>query len=306
MDKLQAMAVYSAVVEEQGFSAASRRLGIPLPTVSRKVAELETYLGTPLLIRTTRQVSVTDAGQRYYEDVQSILETVRDVEQRASGAFQQVKGLLTITAPTLFGRLFILPIVTDFMRLHERIDIRLNFTNHVLELPEERIDLGFRIGELPVHGVSSRPIGTVRRVTCGSSDYLQQRGTPERPKDIASHDCILFTRGGGKPVWRFRTPTGQTVTVPVSSRLMINTVEDALDAVMLNHGLSQFFAYQVVSLVDSNRAAIVLADYEESAAPVSLVLPGKERMPQKVQAFCEFAVPVLQKRLEDIGLSIAR
>lgn len=295
------MEVFSAVVEEQGFSAASRRLRMPLPTVSRKISDLEDYLGTALLVRSTRKVTVTDSGRRYYEDIQSVLETIGEVERRASGEFQKVKGVLTITAPTLFGRLFVLPIANKFMRHHDQIDIRLNFTNHVLELPEERIDLGFRIGTPPSSGVTSTRIGSVRRIVCGSKRYIADKGSPSLPNDIMSHDIIVHTRSGPKPVWRFRSQTGKPIAVAVPSRLAVNTVEDAIDAMLLGQGLSQFYSYQVVAQPIRSEILIILSDYEEPEAPVSLILPKSDWMPLKVQAFRDFAVPILQDHLAEVA-----
>lgn len=301
VDKFKAMEVFLAVVEEQGFSAASRRLNMPLPTVSRKVAELEDYLRTPLLVRSTRHVSVTDTGRQYYDEIRSILETVESVEQRASGEFQQVKGLLTITAPTLFGRLYLLPIITEFMKIHHQVDVRLSFTNHVLELPEDRIDLAFRIGTSPSGGLSSRHIGDIRQVVCGSKKYLTKNGKVLSPEELRLHDCIAFERNGSKADWQFLSPSGKSISVSVPSRLTVNTVEDAVDAVLLDCGLSQFYAYQIASHLSANEVDMVLSDYELPPAPLSLVFPRSEWMSQKVQAFTDFSVPRLQAHLEEIA-----
>lgn len=306
MDRLRAMEVFLAVVEEHGFSAASRRLNMPLPTVSRKVAELENYLRTPLLVRSTRRVSVTDTGRRYYDDIRSILETVESVEQRASGEFQQVKGLLTITAPTLFGRLYLLPIVNEFMKIHEQIDVRLSFTNHVLELPEDHIDLSFRIGNSPTGGLSSRQIGSIRQVVCGSKKYLARNGSLHNLDGLRSYDCIAFERNGSKSDWQFQTPSGKSISVSVPSRLTVNTVEDAIEAVLLDWGLCQFYAYQVAAHLSANELDIILHDYEMPPAPLNLVLPRSEWMSQKVQAFCDFSVPKIQGHLEDIARQCSR
>ena len=182
MDRLEAMRVFAAVVEGRGFSAASRSLGVPLPTVSRRVAELEKQLGAQLLIRSTRRVVVTDSGRHYYESVCRILESLADAEAQAAGEYRRPRGQLCITAPALFGKLHVLPIVRDFMATHSEITARLLFSNFVADLLEGHIDLGVRISGSLDGALIAMKVGEVRSVCCASPGYLALRGLPGRPE----------------------------------------------------------------------------------------------------------------------------
>ena len=196
MDRLAAMRVFVAVVDAQGFSAASRALSMPLPTVSRKIAELENHLGAQLLVRSTRKVTVTDSGRRYYEDVRRILDDIGDAESQVSGEYQAAKGRLSITAPSLFGRLHVLPIVNDFMKIHPDINVQLILTNYVVDLLEEHINLSIRIGALSDRSMNVLQMGSVRQVVCAGPGYLSQQGRPVSPSDLAGHQCISFFKFG--------------------------------------------------------------------------------------------------------------
>ena len=192
MSTISAMRIYAAVVEANGFSAAAKTLGKPLSTVSKKVSDLESQLGAQLLTRTTRKVTVTDSGQRYYEDVRQILDDIDMAERQVSGEYQQPKGRLTITAPTMFGRLHILPIVNQFLQAHQQIEIDLMLTNFVVDLVGEHINLGVRIGALSDSSMIARRAGTIRNIVCASPEYLSQNGTPQQLEDIANHQSILI------------------------------------------------------------------------------------------------------------------
>lgn len=297
MDRLGAMRVFAAVVEARGFSAASRALGMTLPTTCRKVAELEAQLGTQLLTRSTRRVTVTDAGQRYHENVIRILEEIEDAERQARGEYQQAKGLLTLTAPSLFGRLHVLPIVTGFMRRHEDIEVRLLFTNHMLDLPDEHIDLGIRVGAVSHGSMTVAAAGTVRQIVCASPDFLDAEGRPQTPQALPGQKCITFTRSGRPAPWTFRMPTGKRQSVDVKSKLVLNSAEGAIDSALGHAGMTQLYSYQAAPHVANGALEIVLPDYEIEPVPINVVYPHGERLPQKVKFFLDFAMPQLREDL---------
>lgn len=301
LDQLGAMRVFVAVVEAQGFSAASRSLGMPVPTVCRKVAELESQLDAQLLVRSTRRVSVTDSGNNFYEDAKRILEDVDSAERRASGEFQRATGLLTITAPSMFGRLHILPIVSEFMCLHDEIEVRLLLTNHVLDLPEGHIDLGVRIGAGSTNSISVMNLGNVRQVVCASRKYLSVKGSPSTPRDIANHKCITFSRSGDQVPWIFAGPHRNLREVNVSSKLVLDTAEAALDAALQNGGLTQLYSYQAAPHVESSDLQIVLEDFEIDPQSVAFNFPRTQRVPQKLSAFMEFASTAIRQRLANVA-----
>ncbi len=302
MDRLDAMRVFVAVVEAQGFSAASRSLCKPLPTVCRKISELESELGAQLFIRSTRKVAVTDTGTRYYEHVRQILEDIDDAERQASGEYQRATGLLSITAPSMLGQLHILPIVSAFMMLHEEVEVRLLFTkNHLLDLPEDQINLALRIGALSASSMTIIPAGTVRQVVCASPRHLETYGTPATPEEAATHDCITFSRSGSQYPWSFRMPSGKPGEVLVRSRLLLNSAEGAIDSALEDGGLVQLYSYQAAPHVASGDLQIVLQEFEVAPLPVNFVLPHRQRVPQKVKAFMDYALPALRRRLLDVA-----
>lgn len=300
MDQLSAMRVYASVIEERGFTAASRVLGMPLPTVCRKIAELETKLGVQLLIRSTRKVSPTEGGLRYYEDVRRILEEIESAERYASGEFNEAKGLLTVTAPSLLGRRHVLPIVHEFMQLHKDIEVRLFFTNQVLDLAEEHVDVAFRLGTIAETSMEAIPLGTQRIVTCASRAYLSEHGKPMSPKDVSDHTCIPFIWQSGTAMWRYRRPSGKSQLVEMKSKLQLNSVESTVDSVMQGYGIAQFYAYQAAPGIAAGILEILLEEFEAEPAPASLVLPRSYRKPQKIGAFIDFAAPKLRAILSDI------
>lgn len=297
MDRFDAMRVFVAVVEQQGFSAAARLLSMPLPTVSRKIAELERHLGAQLLVRSTRSVTVTDSGWRYYEDVRRILDHLGEAERRASGEYRMPKGRLTITAPTLLGRLFMLPVLADFMKSHREIDVQLTLTNAVVDLVEDHVDLGVRVAARLDDAMIARAIGSVRQVVCASPAYFAQRAKPSTPKDLAAHRCVTFPSAGLPAQWHFKMSSGDVRPVPVRSRLTLNSIEGNVEAALLGAGLVQLYSYQAARHVAEGSLEIVLDEYEIDPTPVSVVYPQSRRIPLKVRAFFDFALPRLRERL---------
>jgi DNA-binding transcriptional LysR family regulator len=204
MDRLEAMSLFVNVVEGGSLSAASRKLNIPLATVSRKISELESHLKIKLLIRTTRRLELTDSGLVYLSSCQKILEELAEVERVASGEYTSPKGDLTLTAPVVFGRLHLLPIVTDFLKAYPEIDIRLILSDRLVDMMEERVDIALRIGKLADSSMIARGVGVVSEVVCGSPLYFKARGKPKKPDDLKGHDCVTFDRLGENSEWGFR------------------------------------------------------------------------------------------------------
>ena len=192
MDRLEAMAVLLTAVEEGSLSAASRRLRLPLATVSRKVADLEKHLRTQLIVRTSRRVELTDAGRAYVAAAKSILEQVEEAERAAAGEYIAPRGELHVTAPEVFGRRHVLPVALAFLADNPEITLRLFLADRQINMVEEHVDVAVRIGHLEDSGLIARRVGAVRRVICASPGYLARRGTPQRPEDLTGHDGISF------------------------------------------------------------------------------------------------------------------
>lgn len=296
MDRLEAMSILLAVVDTGSLSAAARRLGTPLPTVSRKIAELEAHLRTRLLHRTTRQLSLTETGASYVAACRRILDEVGEAERIAAGEYATPVGELAVTAPVVFGRLHLVPVVAEFLAQYPKIGIRLLLTDRVVHMMEEQIDAALRIGELPDSTLVAGAVGTVRRVVCGSPAYLAARGVPAKPQDLAAHDCIGFDVLASRRAWVFGEGKA-ALSVPVVSRLEVNTAEAAIGAAILGTGLVRVLSYQVAEAVANGTLAVVLQDYESAPLPVSLVHKGQAPLPLKLRVFLDFAAPRLRGRI---------
>jgi DNA-binding transcriptional LysR family regulator len=292
MDRLESMSVFVAVVAAGSFSAASRQLRMPLPTVSRKVAEIESHLKAKLLVRSTRKLMLTEAGRAYVEDCKRILDAVTEAERGASGQYNAPQGELTITAPIVFGRLHVTPVVTEFLRAYERVDVRLLLADRPLNLIEDRVDLAVRIGTLPDSRLVASKVGQIRRVVCASPAYLKERGTPRTPRDLLKHDCVTFAGLTDAGAWTFSEET-----VRVHSRLITSTAEAAIDASAAGLGLTCTFSYQIADAVKRRQLAVVLRKFEPSPVPVSLIYVHESRITAKLRAFIDYAAPRLRAGL---------
>jgi DNA-binding transcriptional LysR family regulator len=296
MDRLESMSVFVAAVEAGSLSAAGRRLGIPLTTVSRKLSDLEARLKTRLLTRSTRQLGLTDTGRAYYESSKRILEGVAEAERAASGEYSAPRGELILTAPIVFGRLHVLPVVTEFLKAYPEIDIRLFLADSFVDLLESQIDLALRIGELPDSNLIATRVGEIRRVVCASPAYLADRGVPQSPADLSAHDCITFQGLTSPKTWSFNAP-GFAASVPIHSRLVVNTAEAAIDAAVAGLGITRVLSYQIVASVRGERLSTILETFEPQPWPVSLLHTGQGLVPLKLRAFLDFAAPRLKARL---------
>jgi DNA-binding transcriptional LysR family regulator len=291
MDRFEAMGVLVAVAEQGSQSAAGRRLGVPLSSVSRKIADLEAHLGTLLLTRAGRRATLTEAGRAYVVACKRILEDVGEAERSAAGEYRTPRGELTVTAPLVFGRLHMLPVVLDFLAAFPEVDVRLSLVDRRLQLVEDHVDLALRIGPLADSSLVALKVGTMRRVVVASPDYLARRGIPRSPAELSGHDCI--DAQGARPTsdWAFET------RIPVRSRLDVNTAEAAIDAAAAGIGLARVLYYQAVAGLREGRLTLVLEQFEPEPWPVSLVHTGQGLLPLKLRAFIDFAAPALRKRL---------
>lgn len=295
MNRLESMSVFIAVVDAGSLSAAARHLGMPLATVSRKVAELEAHLKSRLLHRTTRQLLLTDVGASYVAACRRILEEIGEAERAATGEYAVPKGELVVTAPIVFGRLHIVPVVAEFLAQYPEISLNLMLTDRVVHLMEEQCDVAVRIGDLPDSSLKAVQVGTVRRVVCASPGYLQTHGEPALPQDLASHSCITFDVLASVGAWVFGEGKAQR-SVPVHSRLSVNTAEAAIAAAALGVGVVRVLSYQVADAVQKGDLQVVLQPYESAALPISLVHKGQAPVPLKVRAFLDFVMPRLRAR----------
>jgi DNA-binding transcriptional LysR family regulator len=296
MDRFDSMSILVTAVEAGSLSAASRRLGTPLATVSRKVSELEAHLKTRLLNRSSRRLTLTDAGRSYVAACKRILEDLGEAERAAAGEYSAPKGDLIITAPISFGRMHVLPIVTAFLKAYPDIDIRLALADRLVNLLEDHVDLAIRIGALPDSALIATRVGAIRRVVCGSPAYFAARGTPKAPDDLKTHDCVTFEGVTSPEAWTLTTGKSET-SVAIHSRLVVNTAEAAIDAAIAGIGITRVLSYQIAAALLAGTLGVVLEAFEPEPWPVNLVYTSGRLLPLKLRAFLDFATPRLKAAL---------
>ena len=300
MDRLESMTAFVSVARAGGFSAASRDLGIPLATISRRVGELESALGVRLLRRSTRQVVVTEAGQRFFVACQRALEDLRDAEEAVSNEDRTPRGELTITAPIAFGRLHLQPVALEFLAAQPQINLRLQLVDRIVNIADEHIDAALRIAHLPDSRLIARTLGSIRVVVCASPAYLKARGAPQRPEDLMQHDCIAWSILGPRDTWWFQD-SGREQQYPIRTRLATTLAESAVDAATAGLGLVQTTSYQASQAIGDGRLVIVLRRFECAVTPVSLVYARDRLLPLRLRAFVDFAAPRMKARLRTIA-----
>jgi DNA-binding transcriptional LysR family regulator len=292
------MSLLVASVETGSFSAAGRKLGMPLPTVSRKIADLEARLKTRLLVRSTRKLSLTDAGAAYVASCKHILELVDEAEAQASGEYSVPRGELTLSAPVVFGRLHVLPVVNDFLADFSEINVRMTLTDRNVNLIDDHIDMAVRVGNLPDSTMMTTAVGSIRRVVVVSPAYLAAHGRPKTPGDLEKHMCVSFSILATGPTWTFaQSGEGQDKSVRPNARLSVNTAEAAIDAAIAGVGLTNVLSYQVARHVREGKLKIVLQNHEPAPIPVHILHAGQGQLPLKMRRFLEFAAPRLRRSL---------
>ena len=298
MDRLGAMSVFVTVVEAGSLSAAGRKLGMPLPTVSRKISELESHIKARLLIRSTRKLALTDAGSSYLAACKRIIESVDEAERKATGEYSVPTGDLIIAAPIVFGRLHVVPIVAEFLKTYPDVDVQLVLADRPLDLLENHIDMGVRVGELPDSGLIAVRVGQIRNLVCASPEYLKEHGAPKTPQELVDHECITFAFAAlmSPDVWVFRVGQSE-MSMRVHSRLVVNTAEAAVDAAIAGVGITRVLSYQVKKVAQSGALTTVLTKFEPAPMPINLVYTGQRLLPVKLRAFLDLATPRLRQRL---------
>ena len=300
MDRLEAMAMLREAVDRGSLSAAGRALRIPVPTLSRKISELEARLGTRLLIRTTRTLGLTDAGVTYLAAARRILDEVESAEHEAAGEFVAPKGELVVTAPVYFGRLHVLPVVVEFLARFPAINVRLVLADGNVHLVDSHVDLAVRIGELEDSTMVATRVGSMRTVVCASPDLLRQHGIPDSPEDLRGRPVIIAAVPMPGSGWRFRRAgSAALVEVPILPRLVVTTTEAAAQAAVCGVGFVQLLFYQVAETVAAGKLRVVLDRFEPAPAPIHLVHAVRGQLPLKMRSFLDFATSRLRDQLAD-------
>jgi len=298
MNRLEAMSTLLAAVDAGSFTAASRKLHLPLATVSRRVSDLERHLRVQLLVRTSRRLELTEAGRAYVHACRDILASVEEAERAASGEYAAPRGDIAVTAPIVFGRLHVLPVIVDFLKAYPDINVRLMLTDRVANFTEDQVDVALRIGTLADSGLIAVRLGSVGRVVCASAAYLESSGAPlKQPSDLAKHVCITFAGLNAPTRWTFRRNKAD-MSIAVKSRLAVDTAEAAIDAAAAGLGVTRVLSYQIADAVRDGRLTRVLSEFEPEPDPVSLIHSGQGPLPLKVRAFIDFATERLRHKLK--------
>jgi len=296
MDKLQAMATFVQIVDRGSLTAAAESLRTSLPSVVRSLAALEAMLDVRLLNRTTRRMALTDEGREYYARCQRVLADGDDAEAALSARRAAPRGRLRVTAPVMFGRIHVAPVITEFVGRYPAVRVELILLDRVVDLVEEGLDVAVRIGHLPDSSLVALPIGRTHRIVCASPAYLRRAGTPSVLADLARHRCLTF--GGITPgdEWTFAT-AGRATRVTITPALSSNHIDPVLDACVQGAGLGQFLSYQVAALLGTRALKRVLSDFEQAALPIHAIYPSARLMSSSVGALVDWAVPRLRARM---------
>ncbi|HEY8605981.1 MAG TPA: LysR family transcriptional regulator [Noviherbaspirillum sp.] len=293
MDKLRGIQTFITIAERGSLTAAAVVLDTSLPTVVRRLAELESGLGVRLFNRTTRRISLTDEGRRYLAICKAAIGQLEDAEEALFESKATPAGKLVLTAPTLFGRLHVAPLVTEFLRLHPQVSAELLLLDRSIDLVEEGVDLAVRVGPLADSTLHAVPAGLLQRVLCASPDYLKRHGTPRRPDQLEDHAGIRFTGRSVLSEWQFRDG-GRLVTVRFTPRVLTNSVDAAINACRDGLGIGAFLSYMVQAPVRAGELKPILRKFETEPLPITLLYPHGRMLAARVRAFIDFAAPRLR------------
>lgn len=291
MDRWQAMRLFVKVAETESFAETARAMHMSAPVITRAIAALEDLIGARLFVRTTRSVKMTEAGSRYFEDCRRILSEISEAEAAAAGSIMTPAGKLAVTAPALFGQMYVLPIINEYLDRYPTMKARTFFVDRPVNIIEEGVDVAVRIGHLPDSGFTAAKVGVVRRVICGAQSYFEKHGVPLTPTDLKEHRIVASTSAWASPEWRFAGE--QRVTMDVA--LQCNTNEAAIETARTGRALTRVPFYQIGPALVAGDLQIVLADHEEEPLPIHVMYPEGRHAPAKVRAFVDLAVVRLRE-----------
>ncbi len=286
MDKFKAMQTFVRIADEGSLTAAARVQGSSLPAVVRSLAAYEAQLGVRLFNRTTRRISLTDEGKMHLENCRQVLGVLEESESALSAGASEPAGHLTITAPVLFGQMHIAPSVTRFLQKHPKMRCSVVLLDRVVNLLEEGMDLGIRIGNLDDSSLVAQPLGQIRRMVVANPAYLRKHGVPRHPRELASVNCVRMM--AGKPSWGDFQENGRAFRVVVSGNLEFNHVLPAVQACAQGAGFGMFFSYQVAPFIQSKQLKPVLEKFERPLRPIHVVYPHARLLPTRTRVFVDW------------------
>ncbi|MBV6631730.1 MAG: LysR family transcriptional regulator [Alphaproteobacteria bacterium] len=292
MDRLYGLGVFVQVVEQHGFSAAARRLGVSPSAVSRQVAQLEDRLGTRLLNRTTRSVQPTEIGMMLYEKARDIVQSLDDAENSVISMGSQPRGRLRVSTPPTFGERVLAPLFANFQKTFPDIQLELVASSRRVDVVAEGFDVTIRVGEMPDSALIARRLLTQTWTIVAAPEYVEKRGVPKRPSDLTSHDCLTFSEVSQRLSWRFKGDQGDSDT-PVTGPLQCNSLSMLRTATLAGLGIARLPTYVVGPDIKNGRLVELLTGHHVDAVPVYAVFPTAQQMSPKVRVFIDFMVDAL-------------
>lgn len=289
MDRLTGMEVFVRVVETGSFTRAAEQTGLSRAMVSKHVLELENRLGVRLLNRTTRKISLTEAGAGYYERSAQIVAEIAEAERAAAQLNLRPRGLLKVNAPMTFGTLHLAPAIPAFIEANPEVTVELTQNDRVVDLVEEGYDLAVRIGRLPDSSLVARRLAPCRMVVCAAPAYLERRGTPRTPDDLTRHDCLGYTYSPDRDLWRFTGPEGERL-VRIAGPFRANNGDSLRAAALAGLGLILQPSFILGEDLKAGRLRAVLTDYAAPEIAVHAVYPHGRHVSAKVRQFIDFLV----------------
>ena len=286
MDRLHLMTVFVAVAEAESFAGGARKLAMSPPAVTRAIAALEERLGVKLLTRTTRYVRVTEAGQRYLDDARRVIAAADEADEAAVGINAAPRGHLTITAPVLFGRMYVTPGITDYLQRYPDTTVSGLFLDRVVNMLEEGVDVGIRIGELADSSYKALRVGHVRRVICASPAYLAQHGIPQQPEDLVTHSIIAASGVSPSVEWKFRR-ADETLAVRIRPRLTVTSNDAAIEAAQRGLGITRLLSYQIAPQLTAGELMVLLSEFEPARMPIHILHREGRNASAKIRSFVD-------------------
>lgn len=286
MDKLRAMQAFIHIAEQGSLTAAAQVMESSLPAMVRTLASFEAQLGVRLFNRTTRRISLTEEGRRHLESCRQVLAALADAEAALSADAAEPAGHLTITAPMLFGQMHVAPAVTRFVQQHEKMRCSMVLLDRVVNLLEEGIDVGIRIGEPEDSSLVAQKVGYIRRLVVASPEWLRRHGVPKHPKDLLKANCVRIT--DHSPTWGPFNDQGKPLRLAVSGNLEFNQIAPAVAACAAGAGFGSFFSYQVAPFLKTKQLRTVLEDFEPPRRPINIVYPHARLLPMRTRVFIEW------------------
>jgi DNA-binding transcriptional LysR family regulator len=293
MDRLDDLALFLSIIDSGSLVGAARRTRLSAASVTRRLGALERRLGVRLLERNTRSLAPTEPGRRLARHARSLLADFETAMRDAAGEAAAPRGVLRLSAPLLFGRRHLAPVVLAYLEAFPDVSAELSLSDRPVDLIEEGIDVALRIAHLTDSSLVARRVGMVRRILVASTRYLERAGTPRRPDDLARHDIVLFSNHANSADWRFLDRAKRDQVVRVRSRFQVNRAEAAIAAARDGHGVLSVLSYQVAAEIAEGSLVRILRRFERPPIPVQLVVPTARLMPPRVRSFLDLAVPRL-------------